>query len=295
MKAGYSPFPRWAPYFFLAPFVLLFSTFTLWPLLKSLGLAFQQTFGPEISTFIGWRNFAFLLGDPLFWRALGNTLTYTGGSVFILLPLSLALAMLLNRPDVRGRAFWRLIFFAPSLVGVVFVAVIFALAFEKRTGLVNLGLHKLIGFDLDFPWLQNYVMAALILASLWMSVGFNMIYFLAALQNVSQETVEAAKVDGASAWQTFRNVTLPAILPVAGFVTLLSTVHSLQLFELPFVLLNGSAGPKQQGLTIVMYLYQTGFETGDLGYASAIGWVLALILVSFTLLQRRLTARHESL
>lgn len=292
---SYSPFPRWAPYLFLAPFMLLFSTFTFWPLCKSLVLAFQQTFGPDVTVFVGWRNFAFLMGDPSFWLAVRNTLTYACASVFIQLPLSLGLALLLNRPDVRGRAFWRLIFFAPSLVGVVFVAVIFALAFEKRTGLVNLGLHRLIGFDLDFPWLQNYVMASLILASLWMHVGFNMIYFLAALQNVSQDTLEAARVDGASAWQTFRNVTLPAILPVASFVTLLTTIHSLQLFELPYILLNGSAGPRQQGLTIVMYLYHTGFETGDLGYASAIGWVLALILIGFALLQRHLAARREAL
>jgi ABC-type sugar transport system permease subunit len=168
----------------------------------------------------------------------------------------------------------------------------FALMFHERDGLVNAVLRTLIPhFPPEFPWLQLYVMPALILAGLWMSVGFNMIYFLAALQGVSQETLEAADVDGANPWQKFVHVILPSIAPVAGFVTLFSLIGSFQLFELPFILLNGP-GPENRGLTVVMYLYQYGFETGDLGYASAIGWTLALILVGFAVLQR-LANREE--
>jgi ABC-type sugar transport system permease subunit len=131
-------------------------------------------------------------------------------------------------------------------------------------------------------------MPALIIAALWMSVGFNMIYFLAALQNVSAECLEAAAIDGANAWQKFVHVILPDIAPVTGFVVLLSLIGSFQLFELPFILLNGP-GPENRGLTVVMYLYEYGFEIGDLGYASAIGWTLALVLVGFTVLQRVLS------
>ena len=289
------PNPRWAPWAFITPFLVLFATFTLWPLIQSLVLAFSQTFGPKRSVFVGFDNFVFLLRDPLFWQALRNTLIYTLGSVFIQLPIALGLALLLNRPGLRGRSFFRLIFFAPSLVGLVFVAMVFSLLFQSRTGLVNSGLHSLFAsWDPEFAWLDQHVMASLIVASVWLYAGFNMIYFLAALQNVSRELVEAASLDGAGPWARFRHVILPEIRPVTGFVLLLAVIGSFQAFELPWVLLNNSAGPDNRGLTIVMYLYQTGFLTGDLGYASAIGWILGLILAVAALIQLRWTRTEEN-
>ena len=136
-------------------------------------------------------------------------------------------------------------------------------------------------------------MTGLIVAGMWMYVGFNMVYFLAALQNVDRSIEEAALVDGAGPWQRFRHVTVPAIRPVAGFVVLLSIIGSFQLFELPFVLLNNTAGPDNRGLTVVMYLYQTGFEVGDLGYASAIGWSLAILLMILAVGLRLVLQRYE--
>lgn len=285
---------RWSPYVFVAPFVLVFCVFTLYPLLQSVRLSTMQTFGPRSETFVGARNFQYLLGDPLFWKAVRNTCVFAAGSLFVQLPCSLGLAMLLNRPNLRGRAIFRLIFFAPSLVGLVFVAIIAALVFEKHTGLLNVALHDAVGFDIDFPWLDRYVMPAIILAALWVYVGFNMVYFLAALQNVSRDLVEAAMIDGASKWEQFKNVTIPAIRPVASFIVLMSLIGSFQLFELPYVLLNNGGGPDNQGLTIVMYLYQTGFQTGDLGYASAIGWVLAIALAAMAFVHRRLSRNEEA-
>lgn len=283
----------WAPWVLLAPFLLIFATFMVYPLVQSLVLSTQQTFGPAHARSVGAANYRNVLADPLFWRAVRNTLIFTAGSVFIQLPLSLALALLLNRPGLRGRAILRTIFFAPVLVGVVFVAMIFGVMFEKRTGLVNQALHATIGWDLDFPWLQQFVLPALIIASLWQYVGFNMVYFLGALQNVRQELVEAAAIDGAGAWRRFVHVITPQIRPVASFVVLLSIVGSFQLFELPYVLLNGTAGPDNAGLTVVMYLYQMGFDQGDLGYASAVGWLLAALLIALALLQRRIGAEPD--
>jgi ABC-type sugar transport system permease subunit len=284
----------WAPWFFLAPFLLATGTFLVWPLVKSIFLAMQQTYGPTHTTWIGLDNFAFLFRDPLFWKAVTNTAGFAAGSVFVQLPLALGLALLLNRPKLRGRAFFRLIFFSPSLVGLIFVGLLFGLMFEKRTGLINVVLHSFFpAFDLEFPWLEVYVLPALILAALWLYVGFNMVYFLAALQNVPAELLEAASLDGAGPWQRFRHVILPEILPIASLVTLLSIIGSFQLFELPFALLQGP-GLDNRGLTIVMYLYNTGFQIGDLGYASAIGWVLALMLLSFAFGQRYLMKRTES-
>jgi ABC-type sugar transport system permease subunit len=296
MAAKYRTHSLWVPYIFLAPFLLVFSTFVIYPLLQSVVLATQQTFGPGFSEFVFLDNFKNLFGDPIFWIATRNTFIYATASVVLLLPLSLSLALMLNRPLMKGRGFFRLIFFSPALVGAVFVGVIFGVIFQKRTGLLNNILYRLIGFDLDFPWIQDprFVMPALIIASLWMWVGFNMIYFLAALQNVDKQLEEAATIDGANSWQKFIHVTLPAIRPIAGFVVLLSIIGSFQLFELPWMLLNQGPGPERSGLTIVMNLYQTGFQTGDLGYASAIGWVLALILVFLALFQRRMSRSEET-
>ena len=289
-----SPHPRWAPWAFIAPFLGLFTVFTLWPLLQSLLLAFQQTFGPRSSAFIGARNFEFLLHDPMFWKAIWNTALYTFGAVFVQLPISLGLALLLNRPGLRGRAVFRLIFFAPSVVGLVFVGIMFMQLFQKRTGLINAGLHALFpAWNPEFGWLDDHIMPSLIVASVWLYAGFNMIYFLAALQNVNRELLDAASIDGAGRWARFRHIVLPEIRPVATFVVLLSVIGSFQLFELPWVLLDNSAGPDNRGLTIVMYLYQTGFLVGDLGYASAIGWVIGLILAGAAVLQLRLSRGEE--
>lgn len=307
------------PWLFLAPFLTIFGVFTAYPFVQSMFLSMRQTFGPGTSAFVGAANYRAIASDPLFWKALTNTALYTAASVFIQLPLALGLAMLLNSPRLRGRAVLRMIFFAPSLVGVVFVAMMFTVMFDKRTGIINVALHRCsswtshgvewlaslfieaeaassfadsLVWSLDFAWLQDHVLIALVVASLWMWVGFNMIYFLAALQNVSAELNDAALVDGASRWQRFQCVVLPAIRPVAGFVVLLSIVGSFQVFELPWILLNNTGGPDNRGLTVVTYLYQTGFQAGDLGYASAIGWVLAIILIVCASLQR-LSARGE--
>ncbi|HEX2852163.1 MAG TPA: sugar ABC transporter permease [Opitutaceae bacterium] len=291
------PHSAWAPWFFLAPFLIVFATFVAWPLVRSLVLSFEQTYGPRTTSFVGLLNFRFMLQDPLFWRALGNTTIFALGSLFVQLPIAFGLALLLNRSGLRGRAWFRLVFFSPALVGLVFTAVMVALAFEKRTGLVNIGVHALFaGWDPDFPWLEKHVMATLIISALWLYAGFNMVYFLAALQNVTPELLEAAHIDGAGPWQRFRHIILPEIRPVASFVVLLAITGSFQLFELPFIIFSSSgnaAGPNNSALTIVMYLYQNGFLQGDLGYASAIGWVLAVMLMSAALFQRWLARREQ--
>jgi ABC-type sugar transport system permease subunit len=284
---------KYAPYLFVAPFLILFTLFGAWPILRSLMLAFYATNGPKDQVFVGVSNFRFLLSDPDFHTGVRNTIIFALCSVFLQLPLSLGLALLLSSRWLKGRAFYRLAFFSPHLVGQVFVGVLFQVLFIPQYGLLNQLLHGAFGalFPLDTKWLSNpaLVMPALVLTSLWMYVGFNMIYFLAALQAVDQELYEAARVDGANGWHQFLAVTLPGIKPVAVFVLITATIGSFQLFELPWLLLNNSSGPNKSGLTIVMYLYNSGFVTGDLGYASAIGWTLALGLLAISLVQMRLT------
>ncbi|MEM7680834.1 MAG: sugar ABC transporter permease [Planctomycetota bacterium] len=275
----------WAPYFFIAPFALTFFIFMIYPLGYSMLLATRQTAGPSVWRPVGLANFYDLLTDPEFWLAMKNTSIFALASISIQLPASLALALLLNRPDVKGRAFWRMIFFAPSLVGLAFVAILASLIFAKNNGLMN-QFTAAFGGDPEFPWLETYILPAIVIASFWMYVGFNMVYFLAALQSIDKSLIEAAMVDGAGPWDRFLHVTIPSIRPIGSFIVLLSLIGSFQLFELPYLLLGYGSGPDQRGLTVVMLLYQRGFEVGDLGMASAIGWVLAMLLVGFALAQR---------
>lgn len=281
----------WVSWAMLAPFLVLFLVFVVYPLIQSAFLAANQTFGPGTRTFVGTKNFELLLSDPVFWRSIKNTFIYAMGSLFIQLPLAFLLALALNSQKLKGRGLYRLVFFSPQLMGLVFVSILGALAFEKRAGLVNQAIAFITQNPryLEIDWLQQHVMATLILISLWLYVGFNMIYFLAALQSVDKSLMEAAEIDGAGPLGKLRHVIFPSVKPVATFVVLLSMIGSLQLFELPYILLEGSGGPGNQGLTIVMYLYQNGFDLGDLGYASAIGWVLALILIGLALVQIKLT------
>ncbi len=173
---------------------------------------------------------------------------------------------------------------------------LFSVIFIPKFGLLNRVLHSFFDVAIDTKWLGNpdLVMPALILTSLWMYVGFNMIYFLAALQGVDRSLYEAAQVDGAGPFKQFLHVTLPGIRGVAVFVAVLSTIGSFQLFELPYVMLNNTAGPDNSGLTVVMYLYQNGFVAGDLGYASAIGWTLTFAVLVISLVQMRLSGTWKT-
>lgn len=282
--------PRFAPYLFVSPFLLLFAVFGLYPLVKSLVLSLYATNGPRNEVFVGLANYRFLFTDPDFGVAVRNTAVYTFWTVFLQLPLALGLAVLLSQRWVPAREWFRLAFFSPHLVGQVFVGVLFMVLYVPQYGLVNRGIHAVWqSFRLDTKWLGDaaMVMPALVLTSLWMYVGFNMVYFLAALQAVDSELYEAAMVDGAGGIQQFLAVTLPGIRPVAVYVLVMATIGSLQLFELPYTMLQQGAGPDKSGLTIVMYLFQNGFVSGDLGYASAVGWTLTLGILTVSLFQMR--------
>lgn len=276
-----------APYLFVLPFVITFCIFSAYPYVKSLSYSLYATSGPKDSKFVGLGNYQFLLSDTDFGKAVVNTAIFAFFSVLIQLPLSLGLAMLLSQKWVKAVRVWRLAVFAPNLMGQVAVGVLFGVLLQPKFGLVNIGLAKVLGNQwLDQKWLadpQN-VMPALVLVTAWMSIGYNMIYFLAALQNVDQELIEAAMVDGANGWQRFRAVTLPAIAPVMAFVLVTMTVGSFQLYELPRLLLGGG-GPDNRGLTIIMYLFNNGLLSGDLGYASAVGWTLAVMLAAISAVQ----------
>lgn len=289
-RTGYGKHLERSAHTFLLPYLLVVTVFFLYPFIQAVVLAFFQTNGPRSRVFVGLSNFIFILTDPDFHTALKNTTVFALFSIFLQLPLSLMLAMLLNSRGDRLRSFFRLALFSPHLVGQIFVGIIFSVMFVPQYGLLNRFLQAVSGWGLQQQWLQEpkLVMPALVITSLWMYVGFNMIYFLAALQSVDQGLVEAAQIDGAGPWAMFKAVILPAIKPVMTFVVIMSTIGSFQLFELPYALLQGF-GPKNSGLTIVGYLYKNAFNAGDLGTGAAVGWILALIIFSISMVQVRLS------
>lgn len=285
---------RLAPYLFVAPFVLLFCCFMLYPLARSVVLSTYKAAGPSQLQFVGLGNYRFLVTDKIFWLSVANTTYFAVLFLGLQIPLALALAVMLNSKVLRFRNFFRFAFFSSHLVGGVFVAVIFGLMLAQRHGLIN----KMVGLAFPFigtevNWFGNPALAmpAVVIAALWISVGYAMVYLLAALQSVDQELYEAAEVDGASPWQRFVHVTLPGIRPVLVFLLLVGTIGAYQLFELPYVLFYGVW--TNYAITIVTYLFQMGFEAGDIGYASAIGWALVVIIFLISLVQLKFARARE--
>jgi ABC-type sugar transport system permease subunit len=280
-----------APYLFLSPYLLLTSIFFVVPFVNAIVLAFYETNGPKSRVFVGLANFRFLLGDTNFHTALLNTTVFALVSMLVQLPLAMALALLLNSGGARVKGVFRLIFFSPNLVGQILVGILFSVLFTPRYGLVGRTLQALIHWGYEANWIAdaNLNMAAIVITSLWMWVGFNMVYFLAALQTVDKSLEEAARIDGASAWQVFWHVTLPSMRHVVIFVVIMSVIGSYQLFELPLTLFAESYGygTNNAGLTLITYLNFNAFQSGDLGLGSAVGWVVALIIFTVSLIQIR--------
>ncbi len=286
---------RFAPYLFVSPFVLLFSCFLIYPLVRSVILSMYQTAGPRSSRFVGLANYLFLFRDQYFWMAVANTAVLALCFLVIQIPASLGLAMLANAKHVRAKSFFRFAFFSTHLVGSVFASVLFFQLLNPRQGLVNKAIGLFLSFTPQIPWLTNEYLArvSILMAWLWLSVGFGMIYFLAALQAVDVELYEAAQVDGAGRWSRFWNVTIPGIKPVLLFMILVGTIGGFQLFEIPYVLFPTGSGPNRSAQTIVSYLFTAGFQVGDLGVASAIGWMLVIIILSVTTLMYLLGVKEK--
>jgi ABC-type sugar transport system permease subunit len=281
---------RYAPYLFVSPFVILFLVFMVYPLTRSIVLSLYQIAGEHHQKFVGLGNYQFLLHDKYFWLAVINTTILAAVFICVQIPASLGLALVLNAKGVKAKNFFRFAFFSTYLVGSVFVSVLFSQMLNQRQGLLNRILGLFLGKNPEIPWLTDQYLAriSILMAWLWISVGWGMIYFLAALQAVDRDLYEAASVDGAGSWRKFWNVTLPGIRPVLVYMILIGTIGGFQLFEIPYVLFPSGSGPNWAGLTIVAYLFTTGFQTGDLGLASAIGWMLVLIILAVSIAQYRL-------
>lgn len=265
---------------FVSPWLVGFLGLTLYPLVASLYYSFCDYDVLSRPVWIGTSNYRDLAGDEVFWKSLGNTLFFAGSSLPIGLALSFAIALLLNRP-VRGRNLFRTLFFVPSMVPAVAVGMIWLWLFNGQFGLVNYGLSWL---GIAGPnWLTDphWTKPALVLTTLW-QIGGTVVIYLAALQEVPRHLYEAATIDGASRLRQVWNVTLPMISPVIYFNLIVGIIGALQVFAGPYVMLGPRGGPDRSALFYAVYLYQNAFQYNQMGYASAMGWVLFLIVLALT-------------
>jgi len=282
------------PYIFLLPFLLSFLIFTVYPAGAAFFLSFQRVRGfnsPEdgggiVIEHVGAANYERLLTkDKRFRTAIINGAEFAAGTVLIQMPLALGVALLLNSPHIRFKTLARLAFFAPYITSAIVVGWIFTLVFEARYGLLNAVLGPL-GIE-NIGWLKdkNFVMPALIILGLWTWVGYNSLFFLAGLQNVPDDLKEAARIDGAGTVRVFWHITIPFLRPVFVFVVITGLIGSFSLFSQPYLLFDSGAGPQDSGLFPLMYLFFMGFENFRMGYASAIGYLLTVIILIITGLQ----------
>jgi len=287
------PDQQWEGYLFVLPSLVGFLVFVFLAVGAALGISFMDwgLAGPR--GFVALGNYREMLRDPVFWRSFGNTIFYLITIVPLQLALGLAMAVGLNQ-SIRGRDAFRLIYFLPVVTAIVAGAIVFRLLLSRSGPLAaaTAGLGNLLGLPLLFPDFlgsTQYSKWSVVLLTLWKNTGFTMVIYLAALQGVPRELYDAAHVDGATGWQRFRHVTVPMISPTTFFLFILQAIGAFQLFAEPFVMTRG--GPAQSSMPVVHYIYDNAFRFARMGKASAIAWVLFLLIFGFTLLQNTMQRR----
>jgi len=272
-----------AAYLFIAPWFIGFCIFSLGAMIYSLRLSFYETDLLSSSRFIGLENYRDLAEDELFFKSLRVTTTYTLLTVIPGTIIALSIAMLLNQ-KIRFLSFWRTVYYLPAVVSGVAVVLIWSWVLQPDYGLLNSFLHR---FGIDGPrWFasEQWAIVGLSMIALW-ATGTNMLLFLAGLQSIPTDLLEAADLDGAGPWQKFRNITVPLLTPTILFSVVVGIIGSYQVFTSAYVLTGG--GPNNATLTMVLYLYRQAFQLFQFGYASAVAWVMFLIIFVFTLILLR--------
>jgi multiple sugar transport system permease protein len=292
--------PELAPYVFLSPFVVLFGVFGMFPLVFSLYLAFQSwepTSGLGAMSFVGLDNYAFALQDEWFWKSLKNTAWLALASGVPQHVVAIPLAYFIHSSFKRLRNGVVGAYFMPYITSTVAIAILFSSLFSTDYGLVNVGLQVLrsvpvLGWFLPanaIDWLgdPDNIKPAISMIVFWRYVGFNVVLYLAALQTIPKDIYEAATMDGAGRLQQFWFITLPSLKPMIFFGVTLSVIGGLQLFEEPFILTGGRGGSDQAGMTTAIYLYRMAFDFNDFGAASAMSWLLFIVVAVLTWLTNK--------
>ncbi|MCW5317648.1 ABC transporter permease subunit [Nostoc sp. KVJ3] len=286
--------PRWnitedlAGYMFMMPAILVLGTFVVLPILYAVFLSLQkvQLLGGIEYQFIGFRNFTRLTGDERVGIALINTAQYVAIVVPTQTILALILAVTLNS-GIRGKNWWRILYFLPTVTSSAVLTLIFMWIYNTD-GLLN-DFLAFVGLP-TYNWLGDPAVAlkGIMIMNIWSTAPFFMVIYLAALQDIPQTLYEAAELDGADGWKQFIHITLPLLKPVTFFVVSVGVIGTFQLFDQSYIFSGGTGGPNNATLTVVLLIYQAVFRNLQMGYAAAIAFLLAAVIITITLIQRRL-------
>ncbi len=263
-----------APWLFALPVLALLAMFTLYPIGQSLLLSFERNIN-GVDRFVGVAQYQRLAGDESFRTAALNTLLFFLMQVPLTLFVALGIAALLNTPGFPLRGLFQSVYFLPSVMGLATAGILFRVLLNEQYGVINVLLNGL-GMT-GVPWASNPTWAKVSVSGLllWRAVGFNVLIYLAALQNVPAELYEAAELNGANGWQTFTRITLPSLRPIILFTVIMSTLATINLFDEVMVLTGG--GPANATLTLGLYLYRVAFQNINYNYGSAVAWVIVLV------------------
>ncbi|WP_026733477.1 carbohydrate ABC transporter permease [Fischerella sp. PCC 9605] len=277
-----------AGYVFMTPAILVLVSFVVLPIVWAVFLSVHrvQLLGGIEYDFIGFRNFTRLLADERVWIALKNTAEYVAIVVPTQTILALFLAVTLNS-GIRGKNWWRILYFLPTVTSSAVLTLIFMWIYNTN-GLLNnfLAFLRLPTYN----WLGDPAVAlkGIMIMNIWSTAPFYMVIYLAALQDIPQSLYEAAELDGANGWQKFIYVTIPMLKPVTFFVVAMGIIGTFQLFDQSYIFSNGTGGPNNATLTVVLLIYQAVFRNLQMGYGAAIAFLLAVVIIAITLIQRRL-------
>lgn len=290
-------------YLFVAPFVIVFLIFNLYPVLRTFYLSFTNFRGFGEATFIGLKNYARVLTDKFFWRALLNTVRIWGVNIVLQLGLAFLLTMVFSdiKYKIKGLGIFRALYYLPNLIAATSIAFLFKTLLDWRYGTVNQILNSIYHvFHISrtpVDWLGSPSTAGVTIAviSAWMWFGNSFIMLMAGVQGIPNDYFEAAAIDGAGRWSVFGRITLPLLRPILLYVAITSLIGGLQMFDLPFLMAEKTWASYNSMQTVVMYLYKFGFETGttQVGYASAIAYVLFMIILAVSVVQFKLFNRKE--
>jgi multiple sugar transport system permease protein len=276
-------------YLLIAPYLLFLSVFLIYPIFFSVWLTFHDwnIVSPEIP-FVGLENYRRLIGDELFYKALWNTFRFILINIPLQIVIALLLAVALNQP-IKGRGFFRAAYFLPVVTSGVVISFLWSWMLSTDDGIIN----EVLGwFGIGpIPWLtsETWSIPSLAWVAAWKNLGYYVVIFLAGLQSIPKTLYEAARIDGAGPVQTFFRITLPMLNPAMLLVLVMSTINGFQLFTEPFIMTGG--GPANSSLSVVMYIYKNAFQSLDMGYAATIGLALALIILTVSLLQKKILER----
>ncbi|REB11024.1 sugar ABC transporter permease [Sporosarcina sp. BI001-red] len=279
----------WKALLYLLPALVILLTFNIYPIIKSFIMSFytDYDFFKDIVYEYGLDNFTYIFQDAEFWKSVVNTLVFVIGVVPLSIVISLGIAILLNT-KIRFKGIFRSIYFLPFVTSVIAISMVWRWLYHTDYGLINYSLG-LFGIE-KIAWLTDpqWAMPAIIIMCIWKGLGYNIIIFLAGLQNIDQQLYLAAQIDGAKPWKRFMNITLPMLSPTMFFISIVSVINSFKVFDEVFALFDGKPGPAYSAQTIVYYIFEKFYNEWEFGIASAAAIILFVIIFLITLIQLRL-------